>query len=172
MTGAIAGWIQLMAKFVEACDYLLTKLGQVHTGWKELSDSLKLTADVMGNSAEGLFKQSSESFDKIGKGAEVVGKVIDDVQRGAAGRGGGRGRQVDRVQFAGAIGKKEEPKCGGALELGSKEAYSSLVRNVIGTSERGEQKQIAANTARAAAAARKHCCGRLPGKAAAAKSKR
>ena len=49
-------------------------------------------------------------------------------------------------------GKETETKFGGALELGSKEAYSAVVKNVIGMSERGEQRQIAANTARTAAA--------------------
>ena len=84
VTGAITGWIQLLGKFVDACDALLSKLGVVHTGWKELSDSLKVTADVMGDKAKDLFDKSAKAFDKVGSGAETTRKLIDDIQRGAA----------------------------------------------------------------------------------------
>jgi hypothetical protein len=112
--------------------------------------------DDLDRLAKEQFAAASAAFERIGKGGEGMQGIIDAANK----RAGLKAETAKAFTAAGVITPDAlKPKAsekghefGGAFEMGSKEAYSSIVRAMFGKSDQGEQKKIAGNTERTAGA--------------------
>lgn len=138
-------------KMVDGIVWLANKIPGVaieSTGlYKSLSEDLhRLAKDD--------FIAAGDAFNSIGKGAHTVRQLVDEIQGGATKRATDEAAKNKSFNAAGAIhGKEDEPKFAGAVELGSKEAYSAIVRNRFQGAGDTESRRIATNTKRGADAA-------------------
>jgi hypothetical protein len=138
-------------KMVEGITWLSNKIPGVaieNTGlYKTLSEELHRLAKED-------FAAAGDAFNAIGKGGQTARRLVDDIQGGANKRATDEAAKNKSFNAAGAMHTKEdEPRFAGAADLGSKEAYSAIVRNRFQGAGETEQRRIASNTQRGADAA-------------------
>jgi hypothetical protein len=135
---------------LEGIDWVAKKLGKD----SDLASSMKGWSQGFEDVAVQELDAAKAAWDQIGKGHETVRNLVDNIKRGADARAGEMVTKENAFNAPGVLSKKAEEKTtfGGALELGSKEAYSSIVRSMIGRAEQTEQRKIASNTERTAGA--------------------
>lgn len=135
-------------KMVHGIAYLVEKV----TGSKlEIGSFFKDWSEDLHRLAGEQFDAAGKAFNSIGKGHQTVRQLVDEIQGGATKRATDEAAKNESFNMAGELHKKEdEPKFGAAAEFGSKEAYSSLVRNRFRNTGETEQRKIASNTQRGA----------------------
>ncbi len=139
-------------KMLSGIEWLVEKVSGVKV---EFGDFFKnWSADL-----EKLSKTQAEAgiaaFGQIGKGGENVRKLVDDITGKANEKAKiAAGKTADFAKPGDINANKVQPAfAGGASELGSKEAYSTILRSIGMARGETEQKQIAKHTAATAEAA-------------------
>jgi hypothetical protein len=98
-------------------------------------------------------ESAAKHFAQVGQGTGTARKLIQDVENAAQERAKAQSDKSDLFNAPGGVHTKlEAPKFAGAAELGSKEAYSSVLKSRAQAIAMTEQRQIAANTAKTAEA--------------------
>jgi hypothetical protein len=135
---------------LEGIDWVAKKLGKD----SDLASSMRGWSQGFEDTAVKELDAAQSAWEAIGKGHQTVRTLVDDIQKGAQNRAATEVAKSNVFNAPGALSTSKEEKTtfGGAFELGSKDAYSAAVKGVMGTSERTDQRQIAANTARTAGA--------------------
>jgi hypothetical protein len=134
---------------LEGIDWVAKKLGKD----SDLASTMRGWSQGFEDAAIQHLDAAESAWEKVGKGHEIVRKLVNDVQRGANVRASVQVQQQGSL-IGGALSKEHQEKVGfgGAFELGSKEAYSAVVKSMFGRAEQTEQRKIAGNTQRTAGA--------------------
>lgn len=130
--------VQVFAAIVDAASVF-------NSDWKNIAEGMHETSQKMFADASKTWQSLGSSFGAGTMDAEKRAKIA--AAKAAAFRAPGELSAMDAKKTAG----KEDKPFAGALELGSKEAYSAIVQARLGTTQ-SDQRQIAANTQRAAGA--------------------
>jgi hypothetical protein len=134
---------------VKGFAYLFEKI----TGSKlELSNTLADLATAFQKVAVAELDAADAAWKNVGAGQAVAHNLVDDIQKGAFDRAKGAAEKAKDFSAPGAFHSEKEAgdkKFGGALELGSKEAYSSVLRS-RGMAQGDDGKKTARNTAKTA----------------------
>ena len=130
-------------KMLGAIDWMAKKFGKESAlggSMKELIDAW----DVVGGKE---YESMTRAWANVGKGHETVRNYVDDIQSRATERASTADKKASGFTTPGMISSAPEtPKFAGAAELGSKEAYSSILRTLYRGQGESEQKKIAAAT--------------------------
>ena len=134
------GFLNLGAEGVNAFASILDGINALTGQFGETATKMHRLAESMRADAAALWKQ---------------GSATQNIEEGATKRAQAAAAKTAAFAAPGAFSTpaKVEPKFGGASELGSKEAYSSIVRSMGVARADSEQKKIAENTRRNAGAA-------------------
>jgi hypothetical protein len=141
----VSGFLSGIAKILEGIDFLAHKLGHE----SDLAGSMRELSKAFGAVAIKELDSAEAAWAKVGKGSETTRKVVNDIVVQADARAK---LAIANAPFkpGGLVGAaNEKPAFGAAAEFGSKEAYSSIVRNQAGRKD-GVQNAIAAATQRTA----------------------
>jgi hypothetical protein len=117
-----------------------------------LQKSLQTTLHSMAGDLEALsknqFAKAGDALNKMGEGDKTVRKLVDDIQNSAAARAANKVAKDNAFAGAGQmpLTKLEPPKFAGAAELGSKEAYSAILKARGVFSGQNEQRRTAEST--------------------------
>jgi hypothetical protein len=167
VNGFLAAWYALSAGSTKVVAGMLDQISHLGSAWDWFvgkgngqqhqlmgADSLKAFADSMKATGAEQAEAASKHFAEIGAGVGNTRKLVDDIVRGANARAEMKVNESTLFNAPGALSRKPEEKTtfSGALDLGSKDAYSSVVRNMVGRTEQTEQRKIAAATVRSAGA--------------------
>lgn len=127
--------------------------GSIGGGKVELTDFFGEWSRGINELGDDQAKAAEAAFAHIGEGSAKLRGMMADVEKGAQDRAAGELKKSDMFHAPGADLHKpiEKPAFAGATELGSKEAYSTIVRGAAGHNEIGQQRRVAAATERTAA---------------------
>ena len=144
-----AYFLEGIDKILAGVDYVAKQFGQS----SNLSGSMTEWAKSFRAVAVEELDAAQSAFNRIGKGAQTVRTLVDDIERKSTDRAKTAADKAAQLAMPGAIGgiaaKDTGPKFAGAAELGSKESYSTIARS-RGIGGEGNTTKIAGSTERTA----------------------
>lgn len=151
IAGLFSYFVSGIEKMIRAISDLLEAVGLAGPA---IGDFFHDWSDDLERLAAQQVKAGKEAFEKVGKGHQTARNLVDDIQQGASSRAAAEVAKNQAFIAPGALHseKNEPPKFAGAVELGSKDAYSSILRSRYQGAGQTEQKRIVSNTERGAAA--------------------
>jgi hypothetical protein len=138
-------------KVLAGIDYVVEKLSGERSS---LSGALTEWSKGFDVAAHEEIKSAVDAFQHFGEGHATVRKFVNDIQVGADQRATLAAGQANKFGAPSAVSMEahQGPKFAGAADLGSKEAYSSIVRNRYSGQGSTEARTTANATTRTAAA--------------------
>jgi hypothetical protein len=126
----------------------IAELVERFTGFKmEVTDFFKDWAAGLDKAAAAQIDVAAKAWNQIGKGGQQVRKLVNEIDEAAFKRAQLAAGKAGAFVAPGAMKiAPEKPAFAAAAELGSKEAYSTVVRSIAMSKGETVNKQIARNT--------------------------
>ncbi len=165
----LQGWNWIIDKLATAAEWMAKFTGQSAEAAKAIGDAVrggpvgrgsKAAEEFFANWTEELDRvrkeqigKATEAFNNVGGGKATITNLMDEFVGKANERAKGAADKSKAFVAPGALAheKVEAQKFGGALDLGSKDAYSSILRSRGMQQGQTEQRKIASATERTAA---------------------